>query len=197
VKTIILIQPHDIFSHVGNSESVFPIQRMGLEVWLIKTVQKSNSTQYQQRWGGQCFSADAITGLIQCLDNIPELEGCGALISGYQGTVEQCDAVVQAVKKVKQCNSQAMYVCAPVMGGADKGCIVSEEIKEKLVNQLMPMADVLVLSQYELAQFTGVEIYTQEDAMTACKVALELGAGLLLVKNVPALSLLSEHISCL
>ncbi|MEZ9531607.1 pyridoxal kinase, partial [Vibrio sp. 10N.261.52.C2] len=50
MKSIISIQSHVVYGHAGNSSAVFPIQRMGLDVWPIHTVQFSNHTQYQQGW---------------------------------------------------------------------------------------------------------------------------------------------------
>lgn len=48
MTNIISIQSHVVFGHAGNSSAVFPMQRMGVEVWPIHTVQFSNHTQYQQ-----------------------------------------------------------------------------------------------------------------------------------------------------
>lgn len=84
MKSIISIQSHVVYGHAGNSSAVFPMQRMGLEVWPIHTVQFSNHTQYQQGWMGQRFSSDDIRSLMRGLDNIEKLSECGAVLSGYQ-----------------------------------------------------------------------------------------------------------------
>ncbi|MEF1336926.1 pyridoxal kinase, partial [Vibrio rotiferianus] len=47
MQGILSIQSHVSFGHAGNSSAVFPMQRMGFEVWPIHTVQFSNHTQYQ------------------------------------------------------------------------------------------------------------------------------------------------------
>jgi len=65
MKSIISIQSHVVYGHAGNSSAVFPMQRMGLEVWPIHTVQFSNHTQYQQGWTGQKFGADEIHSLMR------------------------------------------------------------------------------------------------------------------------------------
>ena len=39
---ILSIQSHVAYGHVGNSAAVFPLQRMGVEVWPVHTVQFSN-----------------------------------------------------------------------------------------------------------------------------------------------------------
>ena len=43
---ILSIQSHVAYGHVGNAAAVFPLQRLGIEVWPIHTVQFSNHTGY-------------------------------------------------------------------------------------------------------------------------------------------------------
>lgn len=188
MKGIISIQSHVVYGHAGNSSAVFPIQRMGLEAWPIHTVQYSNHTQYEEGWTGQRFCAEQINHLVTGLDNINKLKDCQAVISGYLGSSEQCLSVADTVKKVKQKNHGAIYVCDPVMGDPDKGCIVPDGVANELTQTLMPMADAIVPNQFELTQFTGVKITSLYDAVTACKKALELGPRLVLVKHLHALS---------
>ncbi len=48
MKGIISIQAHVVYGHSGNSSAVFPVQRMGLEMWPIHTVQYSDNTHCRQ-----------------------------------------------------------------------------------------------------------------------------------------------------
>lgn len=184
MKGIISIQSHVVFGHAGNSSAVFPLQRMGVEVWPIHTVQFSNHTQYQQGWTGHAFSANHIEELINGIDNIGKLNDCQAVLSGYQGSAEQCQAIVNAVNQVKARNKNAIYVCDPVMGDPEKGCILAEGITEQLINQVMPIADVIVPNQFELSQFTKMEITNLEQAKAACEKALTMGPKMVLVKHL-------------
>ncbi|WP_261836840.1 pyridoxal kinase PdxY [Vibrio ishigakensis] len=188
MTNIISIQSHVVFGHAGNSSAVFPMQRMGVEVWPIHTVQFSNHTQYQQGWSGRAFDSSDITDLIAGIDKIEQLANCDALVSGYQGSGAQCDSVAAAVAKLKERNPNALYVCDPVMGDPKKGCIVPEEVTDKLVNGLMSLADVIVPNQFELTQFTGMEINTLEDAIAACRHAISKGPKMVLVKHLHSLS---------
>ena len=43
---LLSIQSHVAYGHVGNSAAVFPLQRIGVEVWPVDTVQFSNHTGY-------------------------------------------------------------------------------------------------------------------------------------------------------
>ncbi|MCL9776559.1 pyridoxal kinase PdxY [Vibrio methylphosphonaticus] len=188
MKGVISIQSHVVYGHAGNSSATFPLQRMGFEVWPIHTVQFSNHTQYQQGWTGQAFSAQDIASLVEGIDNIGQLANCEAVLSGYQGSAEQCLAVIDAVKKVKAQNPEAIYVCDPVMGSPEKGCIVPAGTTEHLVKRVMPMADVIVPNQFELGQFADMAIHSLEDAVTACHKALAKGPKMVLVKHLHSVS---------
>lgn len=184
MKSILSIQSHVVYGHAGNSSAVFPIQRMGLDVWPIHTVQYSNHTQYEQGWTGQKFCSDDIRSLVHGLDNINKLGECSAVLSGYQGSSDQCKAVADAVRLVKERNYNAIYVCDPVMGDPDKGCIVADGVKEEITQSLLPISDVIVPNQFELTAITGIEIHSLYDAVTACKEALKLGPKIVLVKHL-------------
>lgn len=43
---ILSIQSHVAYGHVGNASATFPMQRLGVDVWPIHTVQFSNHTGY-------------------------------------------------------------------------------------------------------------------------------------------------------
>ena len=56
---ILSIQSHVAYGHVGNSAAVFPLQRIGVEVWPVHTVQFSNHTGYGA-WRGRVFDGETI-----------------------------------------------------------------------------------------------------------------------------------------
>ena len=53
---LLSIQSHVAYGHVGNAAAVFPLQRIGVEVWPVNTVQFSNHTGYGG-WTGEVFGA--------------------------------------------------------------------------------------------------------------------------------------------
>ena len=61
---LLSIQSHVAYGHVGNSAAVFPLQRIGVEVWPVNTVQFSNHPGYGG-WRGQVFSGETIRRLIE------------------------------------------------------------------------------------------------------------------------------------
>ena len=42
---LLSIQSHVAYGHVGNAAAVFPLQRMGVEVWPIHTVQLARTAE--------------------------------------------------------------------------------------------------------------------------------------------------------
>ncbi|MBF9001545.1 MULTISPECIES: pyridoxal kinase PdxY [Vibrio] len=184
MQGILSIQSHVSYGHAGNSSAVFPMQRMGFEVWPIHTVQFSNHTHYTQGWTGHAFTADDIAEVVRGLANLDVLTECQAVVTGYQGTAEQCSVVADTVAKVKQANPNALYVCDPVMSNPEKGCIVAPGITEQLINTLIPIADVIVPNQFELSQIANMEINSLEDAVKACHKALTKGPKLIIAKHL-------------
>ena len=53
---ILSIQSHVAYGHVGNRAAVFPLERLGFEVWPINTVQFSNHSGYES-WTGEVFTS--------------------------------------------------------------------------------------------------------------------------------------------
>ena len=61
--SVLSIQSHVVYGHVGNSAAVFPLQRLGAEVWPLHTVQFSNHTGYSG-FEGQVFGEGLIRSLV-------------------------------------------------------------------------------------------------------------------------------------
>ncbi|WP_373237025.1 pyridoxal kinase PdxY [Cohaesibacter celericrescens] len=184
MKGILSIQSHVTYGHAGNSAAVFPMQRMGLEVWPIHTVHFSNHTQYPQGWTGDVVSADSISKIFDGLAKLDILGDISAIVTGYMGDASHCNVIADIVTRVKQENPDCLYVCDPVMGAPDKGCIVSDGVAERLIGTLMPMADILVPNQFELTQFTGMEINSLKDAAAACAKARSQGPNMVVAKHL-------------
>ena len=82
---ILSIQSHVAYGHAGNSAAVFPLQRIGVEVWPVHTVQFSNHSGYGA-WRGPLMSADAIRLVVRGIEERGVLGKCDGVISGYLGS---------------------------------------------------------------------------------------------------------------
>ena len=120
MSNILSIQSAVAYGHVGNSAAVFPLQRIGHEVWPVYTVNFSNHTGYGH-WTGPMIPASDVADIIKGMDERGALERVDAVLSGYQGGDDIADVIVDAVAQVKAKNPNAIYACDPVMGNAKSG----------------------------------------------------------------------------
>ena len=182
MKRILSIQSHVVFGCAGNSAAVFPMRRMGMEVWPVNTVQFSNHTQYSQGWQGMVMPDGHIRQLITGLADIGVLGQCDALLSGYLGSAKQGEEILAAVARLKALNPNALYFCDPVMGHPDKGCIVAPGVADFLKNRALACADMLAPNLLELEQLTEREIRNVAQALAACQQLRDQGVKLVMVK---------------
>ncbi|QVM91425.1 pyridoxal kinase PdxY [Pseudomonas entomophila] len=180
---LLAIQSHVVFGHAGNSAAVFPMQRVGVNVWPLNTVQFSNHTQYGQ-WAGEVLAPAQIPALVEGISNIGELGNCDAVLSGYLGSAEQGRAILAGVARIKAVNPKALYLCDPVMGHAEKGCIVPTEVSEFLLEEAVAKADILCPNQLELDSFCGRRAESLEDCVGMARGLLERGPRIVLVKHL-------------
>src|SRR5436189_4732497 len=104
---LLSIQSHVAYGHVGNSAAVFPLQRIGVEVWPIHTVQFSNHTGYGA-WTGRVFEAGLIGELVDGIAARGVLSRCDGVLSGYMGSAATGAAILDAVARVKAANPKAL-----------------------------------------------------------------------------------------
>lgn len=184
MKNILSIQSHVVFGHAGNSATVFPIRRLGVDVWPLNTVQFSNHTQYRQ-WQGMVMAPSHLIDIVEGIDQIGELKNCDAVLSGYMGSAEQGHAIVDIVRKVKQVNPAALYFCDPVMGHPEKGCIVADGVAEFLCNTALAVSDMIAPNLFELEELNGQQrIHNVEEAVAACRRLCQKGPKVVLVKHL-------------
>jgi pyridoxine kinase len=152
--SILSIQSSVAYGHVGNSAAVFPLQRLGIEVWPVITVHFSNHTGYGQ-WRGPLLAADDLREVITGIEERGVLGRCEAVLSGYQGAEEVGAVVLDAVQRVKAVNGDAVYCCDPVMGDTGRGFFVRPGIPEFMRDQVVPAADIATPNHFELDFLTG------------------------------------------
>lgn len=180
---LVSIQSHVVYGHVGNSAAVFPLQRMGVEVWPIHTVQFSNHTGYGT-WKGEVFGPSLIHELMAGLEARGVLSACDGLLSGYMGSAEIAEAIVEAVATVRRANPSARYCCDPVIGDVGRGVFVREGIPEFIKSKALPAADIVTPNQFELDYLTGRTSRTRDEVRDAVKALHDLGPRAVLVTSL-------------
>ncbi|KAB7746575.1 pyridoxal kinase PdxY [Nostocoides sp. F2B08] len=177
------IQSSVAFGHVGNSAAVFPLQRLGVEVWPVYTVHFSNHTGYGA-WRGPLLAAEDVREVITGVEERGAMPEVDAVLSGYQGGTQIGDVILDAVARVKAANPEAIYACDPVMGNATSGCFVHPDIPVLLRERVVPQADLITPNQFELGFLTGTEPDDLESTLAAVEKAREMGPSTVLVTSV-------------
>jgi pyridoxine kinase len=183
---ILSIQSSVAYGHVGNSAAVFPLQRLGHEVWPVHTVLFSNHTGYGA-WRGPVISGADVHEVILGMEERGALAHVDLVLSGYQGSPEIASVVLDAVDRVRSANPAAAYACDPVMGNAASGCFVDPAIPTLLREQVVPRADVITPNQFELGRLTGTDLGAVPDLaaiLDAADAARGMGPGTVLVTSV-------------
>ncbi|MDI4656738.1 pyridoxal kinase PdxY [Xanthobacter autotrophicus] len=180
---LLSIQSHVAYGHVGNASAVFPLQRLGVEVWAINTVQFSNHTGYGA-WRGQVFDAAVIGELVEGITERGVLSRCDGVLSGYMGSADIGAAILDTVARVKAANRNAAYCCDPVIGDVGRGIFVRPGIPELMRDLAVPAADVITPNQFELELLSGRACAFLDDAIAACDALHARGPKVILVTSL-------------
>jgi pyridoxine kinase len=183
---ILSIQSSVAYGHVGNSAAVFPLQRLGHEVWPVHTVLFSNHTGYGA-WRGPVIPGQDVHEVVLGMEERGALAQVDLVISGYQGSPEIAEVVLDAVARVKAANPAAAYSCDPVMGNAVSGCFVNPDIPPLIRDRVVPQADVITPNQFELGYLIERDLGerpTLEEVLEAADVARGMGPETVLVTSV-------------
>ncbi|CAI9385993.1 pyridoxal kinase PdxY [Microbacterium sp. T2.11-28] len=180
---ILSIQSAVAYGHVGNSAAVFPLQRIGVEVLPVYTVNFSNHTGYGS-WRGPMISPDDVRDVITGIEERGVLPEIDVVLSGYQGGEGIADVILDAVARVKAANPAAVYACDPVMGNAKSGCFVAPAIPVLLRERVVPAADIITPNQFELGFLTGTEPSDLASTLASVDAARAMGPSTVLVTSV-------------
>jgi pyridoxine kinase len=180
---VLSIQSHVAYGHVGNSSAVFPLQRLGIEVWPVHTVQFSNHTGYGE-WRGRVFDGPAIEEVVQGISERGVLGSCDAVLSGYLGSADIGHAVVQTVARVRAANPDAVYCCDPVIGDVGRGVFVRPGIPEFMRDVAVPAADVVTPNHFELDALSGRTTRTLAEVTDAVAAVQALGPRVVLTTSL-------------
>jgi pyridoxine kinase len=180
---ILSIQSSVAYGHVGNSAAVFPLQRLGHEVWPVLTVHFSNHTGYGA-WRGPLLAPTDVADVINGIEDRGVLGEADAVLSGYQGDPAVGAVILDAVARVKKLNPDAVYCCDPVMGDVGRGMFVRPGIPEFMRDTVVPQADILTPNHFELDFLADRTTTTLDDVLAAVDVVRDRGPRDVLVTSV-------------
>lgn len=166
------------------------MRRCGVSVWPLNTVQFSNHTQYG-RWAGHVFPSLHLTEIVEGIGGVGGLAECDAVLSGYLGSEEQGEAVLNVLRRVKEANPRALYCCDPVMGHPEKGCIVAPGVAEFFTRSGVAVADIVCPNTLELGILTRAASTpgSLDEVRAAAEQLLQAGPEIVFVKHLGAAGL--------
>lgn len=182
---ILSIQSWVAYGHVGNASAIFPLQRLGAEVWGVHTVQFSNHTGYGA-WRGEVFGPELVRDLVRGIEERGVMGGCDAVLSGYVGGAAIGDAILDAVARARAHNPRALYCCDPVIGDVGRGVFVRPGIPEFLRDRAIPAADIATPNRFELEWLTGREVRDLAGAKAAIGALQAMGPRCVLLTSCDA-----------
>ncbi|WP_353354848.1 pyridoxal kinase PdxY [Intrasporangium sp. DVR] len=179
---VLSIQSHVAYGHAGNSAAVFPLQRLGHEVYPVLTVTFSNHTGYGAT-RGPLIAPDDIAEVLLGIEERGVFPQVDAVLSGYQGAESVGAVILDAVARVKAANPAALYCCDPVMGDVGRGFFVRAGIPEFIRDAVVPRADIVTPNQFELEFLVGRSIATQQELVDAADELRAAGPEVVLVTS--------------
>jgi pyridoxine kinase len=180
---ILSVQSAVAYGHVGNSAAVFPLQRLGHEVWAVDTVQLSNHTGYGSARGG-AWDAATLADIIRGIRERGAFAQCDAVLSGYLGEAALGEVVLDAVAYAKAANPQARYCCDPVIGDDHSGVFVQPGVIEFFRDRALPVADIVTPNRFELALLAAAPVASVRDALAAAAALRRRGPRLVLATSL-------------
>jgi pyridoxine kinase len=193
---ILSIQSWVAYGHVGNAAAIFPMQRLGAEVWAVNTVQFSNHTGYGA-WRGMVLPPSHIRDLVVGIEERGVLPGCDALLSGYLGDPDVAEAVLDARMRVRQANPAALYCADPVIGDDGTGIYVRPGVAELIRDRIVPAADILTPNLFELKYLTGLPCDSLDEVKAAVASLQARGPRRVLVTSLRTHDTPADHLDLL
>ena len=181
---VLSVQSHVAFGHVGNSAAVLPLQRLGLDVFPVHTVQLAHHPGYGA-WRGHQVEAERIEEILSGLREIGALRRCAALLSGYLGQAAVGQPLLRALQMLRRERADALYLCDPVIGDDDAGIFGAAGVPELLRDRLVPAADIITPNRFELAWLAKRDVQDLDAALAAATALRGRGPDVVIATSLP------------
>jgi len=174
--SVISIQSQVVHGHVGNSAALLPMQIRGLTVAAVPTTLLSNNPHFETM-RGRVLESELVGDLLRGVEERGLVKTSRYIVSGYLGSRANGEALAAFVERARKINPDIVYICDPVMGSSELGVFVPKPVVECLLDQLVPLADLLTPNHFELGLMAGEPVGTWEKlAHAASAVAARRGA---------------------
>jgi pyridoxine kinase len=179
---VLSISSQVVCGHVGNSASVFVLQRMGHEVFAAPTILLSNRPGYKAI-AGEHAAPGMIEAMLDAASRNGFLDRIDAILTGYMPTPAHAELCRAWIERITLKNPGAIYLCDPIIGDEHSGVYVKDAAARAIRDCLVPLAGILTPNAFELGWLTGRAIRDPESAVSAAR-ALDRPA--VVVTSAPA-----------
>ncbi|MBB1484658.1 pyridoxal kinase PdxY [Tessaracoccus sp. MC1865] len=183
MTTVLSIQSAVAYGHAGNSSAVFPLQRLGVDVWPVHTVNFSNHTGYGS-WRGPLIPADDVWEVVQGINDRGVLGRVDALLCGYMGAPEVGKVILDAGALIKEQNPKALFCADPVMGDVGRGFYARPGIPEFWRDHVVGAVDIMTPNLFELEFLTGRQTTSMAGVIEAAQELRARGPRVVVVTSV-------------
>ncbi|MBB1509228.1 MULTISPECIES: pyridoxal kinase PdxY [unclassified Tessaracoccus] len=183
MTTVLSIQSAVAYGHAGNSSAVFPLQRLGVDVWPVHTVNFSNHTGYGS-WRGPLIPAGDVWEVVQGINDRGVLGRVDALLCGYMGAPEVGKVILDAGALIKEQNPEALFCADPVMGDVGRGFYARPGIPEFWRDHVVGAVDIMTPNLFELEFLTGRRTTSMAGVIEAAQELRARGPRVVVVTSV-------------
>lgn len=162
---ILSIQSKLVYGYVGSNIAELAIQLHGLDVIAFPTVYLSAHTGHQPVHGMKVDKA-LFDDLRAGIDNLQFMDSVINIITGYIGDEEVVLSAANYIQKIKADFSDKMYICDPVMGD-DEGLYIDEQLAHTMIDNLLPLCDVLTPNHFEFEYIVGQKARSEGEILKA------------------------------
>ena len=180
--TVISIQSHVAYGHVGNSAAVFPLQMHGIDVVAVPTTLLSNRPGYPTV-RGRVLDAELVADLLRGIEERGAVDGCRMILSGYLGSPEIAAVVADFVVRARARNPSLLYCCDPVLGDRDRGLFVQADIPSLVRDLLCPLANIITPNHFEFEWLCGTKATTSDQMIAQAQTLLARGPSTIVVTS--------------
>ncbi|KAL0575048.1 putative pyridoxal kinase [Marasmius crinis-equi] len=167
---ILSVQSHVAYGYVGGKAAVFPLQCMGYDVDVVHTVHYSNHAGYA-RSGGTKTSASELKTIFESMEK-NELLNPSRLLTGYIPNAEALLAVKDLATKLKEQNSNLVYLLDPVMGDSGRLYVAPDVVP--VYRDMLPLSTIITPNWFEVETLTDIPLVSLDSlhqALTKLHVA--------------------------
>lgn len=161
---ILSIQSKLIYGYVGSNIAEFAIQLHGLDSISFPTVYLAAHTGHQPSYG-VVINKDLFEDYITGVKALGILSDVANIVTGYIGSDHILTSAAKFIKEIKEKYPDRVYICDPVMGDIDVGLYVEEATAQKLMTNLIPLADIITPNHFEFEYIVGSKVNCVKDAL--------------------------------